>query len=175
MKFSDDCAAFPPRLRARNRARLPAIRSAAAATCLASALAIAPVAACAEIFRWVDENGRVQFGDRPPADAQAEQVEIGADKSVSGDLDERQQRRDRLLDAMEEKRAEDARAEAESARVEATRRRNCATATETARKIDEARVIYEPTGDPLNPRVLDDAERAAAAERARQDVARWCR
>jgi hypothetical protein len=46
---------------------------------------------------------------------------------------------------------------------------------ETARKIEEARFIYEPTGDPLNPRILDDTERAAAGERARQDVDEWCR
>lgn len=30
----------------------------------------------AEIFRWVDEGGAVHFGDRPPSERAAEQVEL---------------------------------------------------------------------------------------------------
>ncbi|AQQ69096.1 hypothetical protein Mag101_16775 [Microbulbifer agarilyticus] len=28
-----------------------------------------------ELYRWVDENGKVHFGDRPPAEAKAESLE----------------------------------------------------------------------------------------------------
>lgn len=41
-------------------------------------LAASATASSAEMYRWVDENGRVHFGDRPPTDAKAE--------DVSGDL-----------------------------------------------------------------------------------------
>ena len=30
----------------------------------------------AEIFRWVDENGRVHFGDQPPADTESSKIEV---------------------------------------------------------------------------------------------------
>ena len=33
-----------------------------------------------EIYRWVDENGVVHFGDRPPANAEADQVSIQTSK-----------------------------------------------------------------------------------------------
>ncbi|HEY7840329.1 MAG TPA: DUF4124 domain-containing protein [Gammaproteobacteria bacterium] len=146
-----------------------------AAVVLAIAMLSAPGTRAAEVYRWVDENGRVQFGDRPPADAQVEQVDVGEQKPISGDLDQRRERRELLLDVMQEERAEESRARTKDAEQESKRRANCAKATETARQIEDARFIYEPTDDPYNPRVLDDAERARAAERARQDVAKWCR
>ncbi|WP_444943115.1 DUF4124 domain-containing protein [Microbulbifer sp. ZKSA006] len=37
-------------------------------------LAVSATAASAEMYRWVDENGRVHFSDRPPADAEAQNV-----------------------------------------------------------------------------------------------------
>lgn len=35
-----------------------------------------PVMANAEVYRWVDEDGNVHFGDQPPEDRPGEQVEI---------------------------------------------------------------------------------------------------
>lgn len=149
----------------------PAIAGAVFVTTLLQA----PGIQAAEVYRWVDADGRVQFGDRPPADAQAEQIEVGDQEPISGDLDQRRERRERLLDVMEEERAREDRAMAEDAEQESRRRANCAKATETARQLEDARFIYEPTDDPYNPRVLDDAERTRAAERARRDVEEWCR
>jgi glutaredoxin len=41
--------------------------------CALSALACV---ATAEVFRWTDEHGHIHFGDKPPAGAATEQVEI---------------------------------------------------------------------------------------------------
>jgi hypothetical protein len=132
-------------------------------------------AAAAEVFRWTDADGRVQFGDRPPADVVAEQVEVGTAASVSGDLEQRREHRERFLGVIEEQRAEGAQAEAESAKQEAARREKCGLARDQAQKIENAQYIYEPTGDPANPRILDEAERADYLARAREDVSTWCR
>jgi hypothetical protein len=35
---------------------------------LAIALAMSPLIACAQMYKWVDENGHTQFADRPPPD-----------------------------------------------------------------------------------------------------------
>jgi len=151
------------------------LRSPAAGTTLAL-LAVLCVAApvSSEVYRWVDADGRVQYGDQPPAGAGAERVEVGAEKSVSGDLEERRERREKFLDVMEEEREQDARTDAEKSKQETKRRQNCSTATERLRQIEEARYIYERSADPDNPRVLDDPERDAYTKRARQDVAKWC-
>ena len=136
-----------------------------------SGLASAP--ACAEAYRWVDEDGHVQYSDQPPPGVTAERLEVHGE-SVSGDLEERQERREKLLDVMEQERAEDARADTEKAKQDEQRRQNCSTATDRLRQIEEARYIFERSADPDNPRVLEDGERAAYTERARQDVAKWC-
>jgi len=148
--------------------------AAAPVVLLAAACSLASTAALAEVYRWVDADGRVQFGDRPPADAEAEPLDVGSGKSVSGDLDERRERRERLLDVMQEERAEEARADAENDKQESVRRQNCSTASDKLRRIEEARYIYEPTGDPDNPRVLEDQERAGYTAKARQEVSKWC-
>lgn len=49
-----------------------------AAALLATALLAAASAQAAEVYRWVDAEGRVHFGDRPPqeAEASAERAEL---------------------------------------------------------------------------------------------------
>ena len=131
--------------------------------------------ASADVYRWVDTDGRVHFGDRPPADTQAEQIQVGEGASVSGDLEERGDRRERFLDVMEEQREEDARAASERTREADKHRKNCAIASDRLRQIQDARFIFEPTADPDNPRILDESERAEYLARARKDVATWCR
>jgi hypothetical protein len=52
-------------------------RPAAWAVALLAGLAvIAPVALSTEVYRWVDTDGKVHFGDRPPIGRPAEQIEI---------------------------------------------------------------------------------------------------
>lgn len=40
-------------------------------------LLLAPLAASAEVYRWVDEDGNVYYSDRKPAGRSFEQVEVG--------------------------------------------------------------------------------------------------
>ena len=39
--------------------------------CLAAALAVSAAQAQSTVYRWVDKDGKVQFGDQPPADAKS--------------------------------------------------------------------------------------------------------
>lgn len=43
---------------------------------VALCLCVCGAGAWAEVYRWTDADGRVHFGDKPPRDAQTEQVEI---------------------------------------------------------------------------------------------------
>jgi len=43
-----------------------------ALVCLA--LIAVPAACSADVFKWIDENGKVHFGDRPPADAKKQEI-----------------------------------------------------------------------------------------------------
>lgn len=53
-------------------------------TMLALALLLLPVLAHAQLYKWVDENGRTQYSDRPPpAGIKAERVNTGKASSAA--------------------------------------------------------------------------------------------
>ena len=65
----------------------------------------APVAG-AEVYKWVDEAGNVHYGDRPDKAAGASEIQVDA-PSLKTDIGElREEKRERLLEAMEEDRQE---------------------------------------------------------------------
>lgn len=75
-------------------------------------------------YRWVDENGQIHFGDRPPVSATADEVTLKAPAPSSDTAThERKQRVNEFLEQSERERAErnetKARQEAEAAKHEA--------------------------------------------------------
>ena len=75
--------------------------------------------ALAGTYRWVDENGQTHFGDRPPADAMSDEVDLDpAPAEPDAEARERHQRMQEFLEQSERNERE-ARAEAVSAEREA--------------------------------------------------------
>ena len=61
----------------------------------------------AEVYRWVDENGKVHFGDRPPANSNARALDMpesDSSQTPSVSDQERKERQKRLVEALEEER-----------------------------------------------------------------------
>ncbi|MCB1734124.1 MAG: DUF4124 domain-containing protein [Gammaproteobacteria bacterium] len=84
---------------------------------LISTLACAAIQA--EVYRWIDPNGHVQFGDRPPPTArQIEAMDIDLEQRINPAVDPglRIQRQQRLAEELERDRHE-----REQARLEARR------------------------------------------------------
>lgn len=70
-------------------------------------LALMPVLGYGEVYQWKDAQGRVHFGDRPPADAEAEALDVphkASPPTPAVDAQERRQRQQRLIKVLEEKR-----------------------------------------------------------------------
>ena len=140
-----------------------------------------PAVRASGIHRWVDADGVVHFGDRPPPGVRAETLEqpsrsaASATKQGTRPLDEaaRRERRRRLLRAFEEERRERALREAEAARRAEQRRRACLQARDNLRSVRQASGLYR-----LNERgervFLDREARARAEARAEAEVARYC-
>lgn len=141
---------------------------------LIGSLALAWPAACAgDIYRWVDEHGRVHYGDRAPAN-DAERIEIQSAPADDPELDRRRQRGALLLDVLEEDRvlrADERRAAREAGK---DRRVRCDDARMRLQRAQRASYIYEPTDDPDNPRILGDTDRADLERRLESDVRRYC-
>jgi hypothetical protein len=129
----------------------------------------------AGVYRWVDEDGKVHYGDRPGGAESAEEVTVkqekGADQPASGEGN-REQTRQRLLEQYEKDRLEKKAAAAQRKKEQARRNRNCAIARDRL-KAYERSALYDLDED--GERVyLSDDERERALEEAREDVQHWC-
>ena len=136
---------------------------------------LAVPAAPAAVYKWVDEDGRVHFGDRPVGE-DAARVPIrsgpGSTAPEAPGID-RQDRQQRLIDSMESRRLERAEARRTDRAEREERARRCALARDRLRRYDNAGFLYDldRSGE---RRVLEGAERQRATDRARQAVDRWC-
>ena len=123
--------------------------------------------AVADIYKWVDDNGRVHYSDRPhPGSMEA--VHVPAKLPADPHLEERRRRQQRLLEAMDQERQEKLEAEHQSRQQQAGQRRDCARALEQLRMVDRQSRVFE----------LDDAgERrywdAQTRSQRRREISRY--
>ncbi|MCG8494853.1 MAG: DUF4124 domain-containing protein [Enterobacterales bacterium] len=85
--------------------------------------------AWSQVYKWVDENGKVHFGDQPPNKEKAETIDLPEQpvSEVPTVTDaERRERQKRLVKALEEERLEKQKAKEEKKKKEAKRKTYCA-------------------------------------------------
>lgn len=126
-----------------------------------------PVAA--EIYRWVDANGLVHFGERPMTD-DAHRIEVPSQdrepQAAAPNEAARRARQRRLLEAFEYEREREAEQEARAAQRASRRAERCDQARQYWRRLNHPGPIYE-VDDQGRRRYLDEAERKAEQDRVR--------
>lgn len=129
-----------------------------------------PMIAHAQIYKWVDDKGRVQYGERPPAGVTAsplrqEAMPGGATPPAKDEL--KQQELDFKRRQIEDEQARDkATADAE------VRRRDCALARTRLEQLERTPRPFRNVG---NDRVyLTETEREAEISSRRVAVRRFC-
>jgi hypothetical protein len=139
---------------------------------LSLTLTVTPSLAQDGMYRWVDEQGRVHYGQMPPSGVQAEQM-----RRASPPADQAaQERLQREMEARDE-RQQQARSEEEvRAEQEASRRmrqENCERARSNLETLTSrgSRVTLRE-GDQY--RMLDEEERQAMIERTRNQIREFC-
>jgi hypothetical protein len=130
----------------------------------------------AGVYKWVDEQGRVHYGEKPPARTQAQEMQLKAAPLDDAPVEDEAARRDkeqRLLRAFDEERTQKKEQQQKSREEQEQRQRNCVLARDRLRRYQNASSLYnlDKKGE---RRTLSEAERAASEQQARQDVARWC-
>lgn len=152
----------------------------ALAFCLLGLLASAP--ALAQQYKWVDRNGRVQYGDTPPAGVKATPLRpppgpsapppraASAPAAKDGKpLTPEEAFRQR----QKERQEAEAKAAQESADAQA-KRENCAQAQAQLRSLQSGERMM--TSNAAGERMyMDDAQRARETERTQKAVSDWCR
>jgi hypothetical protein len=141
--------------------------------------------ASAQLYRWVDKDGKVRYTDTPPpagvkartlrapasAGSSAEPEEAAAKGAPKGPLTPAQQEqefRKRQLEGQKGREKEDqAKREAE------TKQANCASARQALATLESGQRITRTDAQGERAFLEDDA-RAQETERARQSVREWC-
>jgi Domain of unknown function (DUF4124) len=135
--------------------------------------------AMAQQYKWVDKDGKVQYGDTPPPGVKATPLKpppgpsqappAAAKKDTEKALSPEAAFRKRQQEAKEkEEKAGKERADAESKRT------NCDAAQATLRQIQSGQRMS--TMNAAGERVfIDDEQRARETERAQKSVNEWCK
>ena len=135
-----------------------------------------PVVSMAEVYRWVDENGKVHFGDRPPRGVQTESLDLpetGGGPPAPTD-EERKAKTRRLLDAWEEERRIKKEQQAQAAADKAKRKRRCSRARHELRDLQQGALFYE-LDEQGERRYLSDAELEQEKQKWREAIEYWCK
>jgi hypothetical protein len=129
----------------------------------------------AEVYKWLDENGRVHYGDRPDS-KNADEIRI-KDQYGSGQSDQpasRYEMQQRFLRAREEERNEKKRARAEAKRKQSEMKYKCEKAKKEYNKYHHAGSVYVKGKDGkreyLSSREREEYEKSLATK-----VKKWCR
>lgn len=125
------------------------------------------------VYRWVDEQGEVHYGDRLPSAEESTRLKIkSAPVPAPGD-DERRARTRRLLDAFESERERNKQKAAQAKAEKVRREQNCQSARRQVTLVERANGMFVRGPDGKRS-YLNDKERDLALERARGLVDRWC-
>jgi hypothetical protein len=135
-------------------------------------------AALAQQYKWVDQNGKVQYGDTPPPGVQAQRLKPPAAGTAPGAAAKKDEKGGKALspEAAFRKRQEEAQKkgekEAQAEQEAAAKRDNCARAQESLRALESGRATrLDSKGERY---YLDDQQIAQEQARARQIVQQNC-
>ena len=141
---------------------------------LALALALASAVATGEVYKWVDADGNVHYGDRPPAtEVDARSLSLPPAPAEEPDQARRSLKQRRLLEAFEAERNQRDQAEAEALAARRERARDCKNARRELARFERANIVY--TSDASGARIyMSDEERHIATANARAWIGKHC-
>jgi hypothetical protein len=138
-------------------------------------LSIGLEAQAGEIYKWMDENGKIHYGDRPTGESnRAREVKVSKTPAVDASVNRRNERTERLLEGYRQDREE--KQEQRKALIAETveREENCAIAKDSQFKYEHAASIYtkEENGERV---VLTDEQHAKTLTEAQSETEKWCK
>lgn len=129
----------------------------------------------AEVYKWVDENGKLHFSDRP-RDARAEQVELAPVPFISlpGKPHEHWNKQQRALKMYEDDRKNKLKEAAKNEKIEQENKTRCAKLKRLRGRYDRSRLLYEKNKDGTK-RYLSEAERKKEEADLNKALRRYCK
>ena len=134
------------------------------------------VTAQAEVYRWVDDNGRVHFSDQAPVGGQAETLAMPKEKELQGATDlsefERLQRQKKLVKMLEEERLAKQEKRAQVAKAAEEREKYCTKFKNRLKYLDQYTHFYDEKDDGTREYMTEeeaDAYRAGLKQKYQEE------
>lgn len=129
----------------------------------------------AGIYKWVDEQGRVHYGDKPTSTT-ADEINVKDQPAPQqpGLAASRKEKQQRFLRAREDERKEKQQALAEEKQKRAEAKRNCEQAERDYKKYHYAGSIYEKRKDGERE-YLSASQREAYEASLAAKIKKWCK
>lgn len=124
----------------------------------------------AEVYRWVDSDGNVHFGDRPPAKSQPAK-EISADLENNNIDSSRKQRQGLNSTFAKETKSEQQQKQRQQQENQQAQNKRCQKARYRLRVYDGPVVLVDKQGKDLK---LTEVERRKREQAARAEVQKYC-
>jgi hypothetical protein len=127
----------------------------------------------AEVYKWIDENGKVVYGDKPTS-SDADKIKIKTFPVQDPVVQQRNEKQNKLLDVIEEEREQRDVSRKEEKQKKDKQKKMCEEARKELKRTKEASYLYEKTDDPKNPRIWTDEERKAEEMRIGKYIKKNC-
>jgi hypothetical protein len=138
-------------------------------------IALLPVSGLAQVYSWKDANGKIHYGDRPPAERQADSRKLAAPPPVDVEGIRSANAEKQLVEREKQQKAKESASKAEEDQT-ATRQReeNCRQAKSSLAALESGQIRF--TMNAKGERTaLDGATREAELGKARSSVDSWCK
>ncbi|MBI3479581.1 MAG: DUF4124 domain-containing protein [Nitrosomonadales bacterium] len=143
-------------------------------------LVLASTSTFAAVSKWVDDQGRVHYSDKPPAGIKAETLRTASEAGVMAGAPASSPAApktlaEREMELKKSKQAKQAEAEkaAKKQAAEEAKKANCATAQQNLRTLQEGIRMIEVNANGERS-YLDDTQRQQRIEKAQQDINNLC-
>ncbi len=126
-----------------------------------------------EVYKWTDEDGKIVYGDKPASD-NANKINIKNTHKQDQAYQERYKKQQKLLNVMQEERDEKIAKQNEEQEKKEKQEQQCADFRKELQESKDAKVVYEKTDDPNNPRFYTDEERKVEEEKYEKYIKKNC-
>jgi uncharacterized protein DUF4124 len=126
-----------------------------------------------EIYKWIDEDGKTVYGDKPTSD-KANKVIIKNHPKSDKHTQETYRKQKKLLEIMQEERDEKIALKEEDAKKKEKQKKKCLKAIQDLQETKDASLLYEKTDDPYNPKIYSEEERKAEEEKYEKYIKANC-
>lgn len=127
----------------------------------------------AEIYKWVDDQGRTHYGDKPTESSK--EIEVNTQKKdLINTGESREERRQKLLDSFDEDRARKNEEKEKQKQAKEKHMRQCAFAKDRLRRYERAGYLYNLDKDG-NRVVISKEERKQTVDGLRDNIKKYCK